>query len=161
MFGWTRCNWDSLVMLITPSTTNFLYPNIMNHFRPFYTNYFFEPQFVSIFEVLVSKQYVNSNFGNWGPDSRFVLNLNKWCEMPAPLLDSPNTHHIGPLFVHFKGTCLDLEVSTYHWFYMGFYTSYFRVGEFFMNSNHGGAICWNLVNRTEPKVVLTFDNYYY
>ena len=62
---------------------------------------------------------------------------SKWCKTRVPRLNLPNTHHIGPLFVNFNGTQLDLKANTYHWFYMGSYMSSFQVGEFLTNSD-----CW-------------------
>ena len=39
---------------------------------------------------------------------------SKWCKTRVPRLNLPNTHHIGPLFVNFNGTQLDLKANTYH-----------------------------------------------
>ena len=67
-------------------------------------------------------------------DQTFHL-FHKWCKTQVPRLDLPNTRHIGPLFVNFRGTWLNLEASTYHWFDMGSYTSYIRVGKCLTNSD--------------------------
>ena len=77
----------------------------------------------------------HQTLANQGPHPRFVLEANRWCKTRVPRLDSPNTHHIGLLFVKFIGTWLNLEVNTYYWFEKGSYKSYFRVSKFFMNSD--------------------------